>query len=258
VNTPVILVVDDEPQIRRVMRVALTNNGYEIIDARTGEEAVEAVSKYRPTLVLLDINMPGMGGIETCRELRRHYYDVPILMLTVRSSDRDKVEALDAGADDYITKPFSVDELFARIRVALRRISANGTLPSFSTNDLEVDFESRQVRVRGRSVHLTPKEFELLKYLAARAGKPVAHRVLLKALWGPEYGEGCENLRVLINNLRRKIEPDPANPKYVLTDAWFGYCFQYPREKAAGKRLPAARRVTRDGEDQWSARKGHA
>jgi two-component system, OmpR family, KDP operon response regulator KdpE len=257
VNTPVILVVDDEPQIRRVMRVALTTNGYEIVDARTGEEAVEAVSRYHPTLVLLDINMPGMGGIETCRQLRRNY-DVPILMLTVRSSDRDKVEALDAGADDYITKPFSVDELFARIRVALRRISANGTLPSLATHDLEIDFESRRVSVRGRNVHLTPKEFDLLKYLAARAGKPVPHRVLLKALWGPEYGEGCENLRVLINNLRRKIEPDPANPKYVLTDAWFGYCFQYPRDEAACKPLPAARRLAHKGERQLSGRRRRA
>ena len=256
-GTPVILVVDDEPQIRRVMRVALTTNGYEIVDARTGEEAIEAVAKHRPTLTLLDINMPGMGGIETCRELRRHY-DVPILMLTVRCSDRDKVEALDAGADDYITKPFSVEELFARIRVALRRISANGNLPAFSTSDLEVDFEGRQVRVRGRSVHLTPKEFELLRYLAARAGKPVAHRVLLKALWGPEYGEGCENLRVLVNNLRRKIEPDPAKPKYVLTDARFGYSFQYPREERAEMRPPAAGRTPQNEEDRWSARKRRA
>jgi two-component system KDP operon response regulator KdpE len=256
-NTPVILVVDDEPQIRRVMRVALTTNGYEIVDARTGEEAVEAVAKHRPTLILLDINMPGMGGIETCRELRRHY-DVPILMLTVRSSDRDKVEALDAGADDYITKPFSVEELFARIRVALRRISANGTLPFFSTGELEIDFDARQVRVRGESVHLTPKEFELLKYLATRAGKPVPHGVLLKALWGPEYGEGCENLRVLINNLRRKIEPDPSNPRYVLTDAWFGYSFQYPRDEAANKRSPAARRLAQDDEGRLRGRRRRA
>jgi len=256
-RTPTILVVDDEPQIRRVMRVSLTGHGYEVVEARTGEEAIEIVRKRRPTLILLDVNMPGMTGIETCRELRLEY-DVPIIMLTVRSSDRDKVEALDAGADDYITKPFSVEELFARIRVVLRRLSAVEAPPALITKELTVDFEGRLVSVRGHIVHLTPKEFDLLRLLVSHAGKPLAHRTLLKAIWGPEYGDSCENLRVLVNQLRKKIEPDPARPKYVLTEAWYGYCFQQPVEAPEDREAVGAHRSHVRADGNWNQGKRHA
>jgi two-component system, OmpR family, KDP operon response regulator KdpE len=227
-----ILVVDDEPQIRRVLRSTLSSQGYVITEVRSGEEAVESVRKERPDLILLDVNMPGMGGVEAAREIRS-MCDTPIIMLTVRSAERDKVLALDAGADDYVTKPFGIEELLARIRAALRRHAPIDALPPFVSKDLSIDFESRQLLVRGRDVHLTPKEFDVLKYLVADIGKPLSHRRLLQAVWGPEYGEETENLRVVINQLRKKIESDPARPKYILTEPWVGYRFQAP--KAAAK-----------------------
>jgi two-component system, OmpR family, KDP operon response regulator KdpE len=220
-----ILVVDDEPQIRRVMRSTLTAQGYTIMEAKTGEEAVESMRKERPDLVLLDVNMPGMGGIEACKEIRRSS-EAPIIMLTVRNAERDKVLALDAGADDYVVKPFGIEELLARIRSALRRYSPGDVLPPFMSKDVAVDFESRQVTIRGKSVHLTPKEFDVLKHLIANQGKPLTHRRLLQAVWGPDYGEETENLRVVINQLRKKIEVDPAKPKFILTEPWIGYRFQ--------------------------------
>jgi len=223
-----ILVVDDEPQIRRVLRSTLTSQGYVITEVKSGEEAVEAVRKERPDLILLDVNMPGIGGIAAAREIRG-MCDAPIIMLTVRSAERDKVVALDAGADDYVTKPFGIEELLARIRAALRRHAPLETLPPFVTKDLSINFESRQLIVRGRDVHLTPKEFDVLKYLVADVGKPLSHRRLLQAVWGPEYGEETENLRVVINQLRKKIEADPAHPKYILTEPWVGYRFQAPK-----------------------------
>lgn len=223
-----ILVVDDEPQIRRVMRSTLSTHGYVITEAKTGEEALESVRKERPDLVLLDVNMPGMGGIEACREIRRSS-DAPIIMLTVRNAERDKVLALDAGADDYVVKPFGIEELLARIRAALRRYSPGDSVPPFASKDVTIDFESRQVVVRGRDVHLTPKEYDVLKHLVANQGKPLTHRRLLQSVWGPDYGEETENLRVVINQLRKKIEADPAHPKYILTEPWIGYRFQAPR-----------------------------
>ncbi|OLD22827.1 MAG: hypothetical protein AUI91_00865 [Acidobacteria bacterium 13_1_40CM_3_56_11] len=223
-----ILVVDDEPQIRRVLRATLSSRGYEIIDAKTGEEGIELVCKNKPDLVLLDVNMPGMGGLEACREIRRGS-NAPIIMLTVRNAERDKVAALDAGADDYVVKPFGIEELLARVRVALRRHGAGEAPTRFVTKDLTIDFESRSVRARGEDVHLTPKEFEVLKLLIANQGKPLTHRRLLQAAWGPDYGEESENLRVVINQLRKKIESDPAHPKYILTEPWVGYRFQAPR-----------------------------
>jgi two-component system KDP operon response regulator KdpE len=156
-------------------------------------------------------------------------------MLTVRNAERDKVMALDAGADDYVVKPFGMAELLARIRAALRRRSPQGQLASFSTKDLSIDFEARQVTVKGRDVHLTPKEFELLRHLVANAGKPITHRRLLQAVWGPDYGDEPEYLRVMINQLRKKIESDPAKPKLILTEPWVGYRFQAPREPKAAK-----------------------
>lgn len=220
-----ILVVDDEPQIRRVMRSTLSAHGYVITEAKTGEEALELLRKERPDLILMDVNMPGMGGIETCREVRRTS-SAPIIMLTVRNAERDKVQALDAGADDYVVKPFGIEELLARIRAALRRYSPGDTLPPFVSKDVAIDFESRQVTVRGRTVHLTPKEYDVLKHLVANQGKPLTHRRLLQSVWGPDYGEETENLRVVINQLRKKIEADPTHPKYIVTEPWIGYRFQ--------------------------------
>ena len=227
-----ILVVDDEPQIRRVLRSTLTSQGYVIIDAKTGEEGVESVRKNKPDLVLLDVNMPGMGGIEACREIRRSS-DAPIIMLTVRNAERDKALALDAGADDYVVKPFGIEELLARIRSALRRYAPGDALPPFVSKDLTLDFERRQLTVRGEEVHLTPKEFDVLKHLIANQGKPLSHRRILQSVWGPDYGEETENLRVVINQLRKKIESDPAHPKFIRTEPWVGYRFQPPRVSAA-------------------------
>jgi len=227
-----ILVVDDEPQIRRVLRSTLTSQGYVIIDAKTGEEGVESARKNKPDLVLLDVNMPGMGGIEACREIRRSS-DAPIIMLTVRNAERDKVLALDAGADDYVVKPFGIEELLARIRSALRRYAPGDALPPFVSKEITLDFERRQLTVRGEEVHLTPKEFDVLKHLIANQGKPLSHRRILQSVWGPDYGEETENLRVVNNQLRKKIESDPAHPKFIRTEPWVGYRFQPPRVSAA-------------------------
>jgi two-component system KDP operon response regulator KdpE len=232
VSGETILVVDDEPQIRRVMRSTLSTHGYLITEAKTGEEGVESARKERPDLVLLDINMPGMGGLEACKEIRR-LSDAPIIMLTVRNAERDKVMALDAGADDYVVKPFGIEELLARIRSALRRYAPGDAVAPFVSKDVNIDFESRQVTVRGRDVHLTPKEFDVLKHLVANQGKPLTHRRLLQSVWGPDYGEETENLRVVINQLRKKIEADPARPKYILTEPWIGYRFQPQRPNTA-------------------------
>ena len=227
-----ILVVDDEPQIRRVMRSTLSAHGYVITEAMTGEEGVESARKDRPDLVLLDINMPGMGGLEACKEIRRST-DAPIIMLTVRNAERDKVMALDAGADDYVVKPFGIEELLARIRSALRRYAPGDAVAPFVSKDLTIDFESREVTVRGHTVHLTPKEYDVLKHLVANQGKPLTHRRLLQSVWGPDYGEETENLRVVINQLRKKIEADPAHPKYILTEPWIGYRCQPQRPNTA-------------------------
>ena len=225
-----ILIVDDAQQVRRVLRTALSAEGYTIFEAGTGEEALESVRQSTPDAILLDVNMPGIGGLETCREIRRTM-DIPILMLTVRNAERDKVMALDAGADDYVVKPFSMAELLARIRAALRRRLPQEKVASFSAKDFAVNFETRQVTVKGRDVHLTPKEFELLRHLISNAGKPITHRRLLQAVWGPDYGDEPEYLRVMVNQLRKKIESDPAKPKLILTEPWVGYRFQPPKEK---------------------------
>ncbi len=227
-----ILVVDDEPQIRRVMLTTLTSHGYSVIEAASGEEALGKIRTERPDLILLDVNMPGISGLETCAEIRTSS-DVPIIMLTIRNSERDKVEALDAGADDYVVKPFGVQELMARIRAALRRSSPGDATPAFASDDLKIDFEKRLVNVKNRPVRLTPKEFELLRHLVANRGKALGHRRLLQAVWGPDYGEETEYLRVFINQLRKKIEPDPHKPRYIHTEPWVGYRFDPPPDKAA-------------------------
>jgi len=225
-----ILVVDDEPQIRRTLRSTLSFRGYVITEASTGEEAIEAARKSKPDLILLDVNLPGISGIETCREIRS-WSGIPIIMLTVRNAERDKVIALDAGADDYVTKPFGIEELLARVRASLRRHNAAEALPPFHSKEITVDFEERRVTVTGEEVHLAPKEFEVLKQLIAQQGKPVSHRRLLQAVWGPEYGEETENLRVVINQLRKKIEKDHSQPKFILTEPWVGYRFQPPKSR---------------------------
>jgi two-component system KDP operon response regulator KdpE len=226
-----ILVVDDEPQIRRVLRATLTSHGYEFYEARTGEEALDAIRANRFDLVLLDVNMPGIGGLEACRAIRSGS-EVSIIMLTVRDSEHDKVAALDAGADDYITKPFSTPELMARIRAALRRMpsSPEGGPQSVQLDDIEINLATRRVISNGREVRLTPKEFGLLQYLLANPNVPIPHGRLLQAVWGPDYGDQVEYLRVFMNQLRKKIEPDPAHPRYLLTEPWVGYRFALPEK----------------------------
>jgi two-component system, OmpR family, KDP operon response regulator KdpE len=221
-----ILVVDDEPQIRRVMRTALTAAGYEVDDAKTGEEALEKQRSYKPDLVLLDMNMPGMGGLAACRELRSDP-NIAIIMLTVRNTEDDKVQALDAGADDFVTKPFSMPELLARIRAALRRVPSSAVgLPSrLKVGTLTIDFASRTVTRGGSTLHLTPKELELLRYLIQHANQAVPHRELLQAVWGPDYGDQVDYLRVFIKNLRKKIEANPETPEHITTEPWVGYRF---------------------------------
>ncbi len=230
-----ILIVDDEPQIRRVLRTTLTSQGYTVAEARTGDEALEQIRSERPDLILLDVNMPGISGLETCREIRGSS-DIPIIMLTVRGTEKDKVQALDAGADDYVTKPFGSEELMARIRAGLRRAAPTESMPAFVSNDFKIDFEKRAVSVKGQPIRLTPKEFELLRHLVANQGKAQGHRRLLQAVWGPDYGEETEYLRVFINQLRKKIEPDPKHPRYIHTEPWVGYRFDPPSEKSPATR----------------------
>jgi two-component system, OmpR family, KDP operon response regulator KdpE len=230
-NTGRILVVDDDPQIRRAMRATLTVRDYQVTDAHTGEEGLEKLRAEAFDLVLLDMNMPGMGGLETCR-LIRSSSDVAIIMLTVSNTEKDKVSALDAGADDYVTKPFSMPELLARIRATLRRLPqppADADLGELTSRGVEIDLSSREIRVRGRTSHLTAKEFDLLSFLLARPNKTITHRELLQAVWGPDYGDELEYLRVFVNRLRKKIEPDPTKPQFLVTDAWAGYRFHLPK-----------------------------
>ena len=221
-----ILVVDDEPQIRRVLKTTLAGQGYEVYDARTGEDALNSIRADRFDLILLDLNMPGMGGLETCRQIRASS-EAAIIMLTVRNTEQEKVQALDAGADDYVTKPFSTPELLARIRAALRRLptSAEGGSDSIILDELEIHLSARRVIARGKEIRLTPKEFDLLHYLVSNPNIPIPHVKLLQAVWGPDYGDQVEYLRVFINQLRKKIEPDPSHPRYLLTEPWVGYRF---------------------------------
>ena len=220
-----ILVVDDEPQIRRIMRTALTTAGYEVEDAKTGEEALAKVRDYRPDLVLLDINMPGMGGLAACRALRADP-NVAIVMLTVHNTEAAKVEALDAGADDFVSKPFSTPELLARIRAVLRRAPvAQSSATRLRIGDLTIDFAARSVAQGTTTAHLTPKELDLLRYLTQHANEAVSHRELLQAVWGPDYGDQVDYLRAFIKSLRKKIESNPDHPEYITTEPWVGYRF---------------------------------
>ena len=219
-----ILIVDDDPHLRRVLKIALIEEGYEVKDVRSGEEAELALRESHSDLMLLDMNMPGMGGYETCRTVRATS-DIVIVMLTVRNSEKDKIAALDAGADDFITKPFSTPELLARIRAALRRapMVADAGNQTAVLGATIIDFQARKVTARGRETRLTPKEFDLLRYMILHPNRAIPHRELLQAVWGPDYGEETEYLRVFVKQLRKKIESNPAEPKYLLTEPWIGY-----------------------------------
>jgi two-component system, OmpR family, KDP operon response regulator KdpE len=237
-NSATILVVDDEPQIRRVLRAALSNHGYDILEAESGEQAVEVARRERSDLILLDVNMPGIGGVEACRQLRL-FYDGPIIIVTVRNAERDKVVALDSGADDFVVKPFSMEELLARIRASLRRSSSAAELPRIETPEFTIDLENRLVQIRGERVRLTPKEFDVLKILVMHEGKPLTHARILQTVWGPEYREDTENLRVVINQLRKKLEQDGLLAKMIVTEPWVGYRFSRPAtspKKTSGKK----------------------
>lgn len=222
---PVILVVDDELQILRVMRASLPARGYEVRTAPGGEEALDEIRKEEPDLIILDLVMPQMSGLEVCRRIRE-FSNVPIIVLSAKEAEADKVAALELGADDYVTKPFGLDELLARMHAILRRVHASTSHASvFTVGDVTVDADARRVTIAGREVKLTPKEFEVLKHLVSNAGKVVTHRSLLQAVWGIESSEQTDYLRVFINQLRRKIEPDPPHPRYIITEPWVGYRF---------------------------------
>ena len=221
-----ILVVDDEPQITRVLKTTLSSQGYAIRTASDGDEAVQVMKEWTPDLLITDLRMPHMNGLELCRYVRAKS-PLPIIVLSVKGEEKIKVDALDAGADDYVTKPFSVNELLARVRAALRRVAA-GQQPTSEVIELgsfRIDPELHSVQVGGREVHLTPKEFDLLVYLARHAGKVITHRVLLAAIWGENSVEQPEYLRVFVGHLRKKLEPGEGSPHYILTEPWVGYRF---------------------------------
>lgn len=223
-----ILIADDEPQITRVLRTGLTTRGYDVRVAADGESALDMFNDWHPDLVVTDLAMPNIDGKELCTRLRL-VSQVPIIVLSVKGEEKTKVEALDAGADDFVTKPFSMEELLARVRATLRRApvtSDDEAAPTIlETGDFRLDVETRKVTVCEREIHLTPKEFDLLAHLMRQPGKVLTHRKLLTAIWGANYGEQTEYLRVFIGQLRKKIEPDPASPRYILTEPWIGYRF---------------------------------
>jgi two-component system KDP operon response regulator KdpE len=220
-----ILVVDDEPQLTRVLRRSLTTQGYEVRIAGDGEFALQTFRDWPAALVITDLAMPNMSGLELCRRLRK-ISPVPIIVLSVRGEETTKVEALDAGADDYITKPFGMDELLARIRATLRRAPDEGSNSQIlEVGDFRVDLEAHSASHQGNELRLTPKEFDLMVHFVRHAGKVLTHRTLLGAVWGGDYTEQTEYLRVFIGQLRKKIEPDPSMPRYIVTEPWIGYRF---------------------------------
>ncbi len=220
-----ILVVDDEPQLRRAVRRALEGHGYEVREAEDGGSALTTFTAFKPDVVLLDLMLPDMSGVDVCRELRKDHA-TPIIVLSVIGDQKTKVGALDEGADDYLTKPFGSDELLARIRVALRRSSPpSGSTSAMEAGDLRIDFDRRGVTLGGEEVHLTPTEYSLLKYLASNAGKVVTHPMILRAVWGPEYADDTHVLRTFINQLRVKLKEDPADPRFIRTEPGVGYRF---------------------------------
>ena len=222
-----ILVVDDEPQITRVLRTSLSSQGYDVRVANDGETALEIMKDWAPDLVITDLSMPNMDGLELCRRLRSRS-QIPIIVLSVRGEERTKVKALDAGADDYVTKPFGIEELLARVRANLRRIkeTTENQPTVIDTGDFHIDVGARKVVVDSREVHLTPKEFDLLVYLAQHSGRVVTHRALLTAVWGGNSSEQVEYLRVFVGQLRKKLEQESESPRYILTEPWVGYRFE--------------------------------
>ena len=225
-----ILIVDDEPDLRHALCTTLAALGFEITECATGEQAIQEMPRRAPDAILLDINMPGMGGVETCRRIRKTCPRMQLLMLTVRDSEEDKVRALEAGADDYITKPFSIPELTARIRAAVRRSRAEQehTAQPIVIGEVELDPRQRVVLKGKQEVRLTPKEFDLLYYFMSHSDLPLTHASLLRAVWGAEYGQELEYLRTFVHHLRKKIEKDPAAPEYLLTEPYLGYRFREP------------------------------
>jgi two-component system, OmpR family, KDP operon response regulator KdpE len=220
-----VLVVDDEQQITMVMRSGLTKHGFDVRVAAEGESALELFQLWTPDLVITDLSMPNMNGLEVCRRLRA-ISSVPIIVLSVKGDEAVKIEALDAGADDYVTKPFAMGEFMARVRAALRRSPvAEQPEKLIEDQDFRIDFETREVRVCGKEIHLSPKEFDLMVYLLRNAGKVLTHRSVLSAVWGGNYVAQTEYLRVFVGRLRKKIEKDPARPRYILTEPWVGYRF---------------------------------
>jgi two-component system KDP operon response regulator KdpE len=230
-----VLIVDDEPPLRMALRTSLTASGFSIEETSNGEDAIGALRRCTFDLVLLDINLPGMSGIETCEHIRSFTAGVGILMVTVRDSEDDKVRALDAGADDFITKPFRFRELVARLRAVLRRITVKATPKDgvIRAGNLEVDVGRRLLRKAGAEIHLSPTEFDLLAVLIQHQGAPVTHVKLLRSVWGPEYGNELEYLRSYVKMLRKKIEDDPARPQYIVTEPWLGYRFRDPSDPDA-------------------------
>lgn len=233
-NASSVLVVDDEPSLRKVLRTSLSASGFVVEEARNGEEAVSAVQDRRFDLILLDINMPGMGGVEACQKIREVAPRVGIVMLTVRDLEEDKVRALEAGADDYVSKPFRLRELVARLRAVLRRtrvqVVEEPKPELIQAADLVVDLRRRLLWRRGKPVHLSPKEFEVLAFMMQNQGAPLTHTKLLRSVWGPEYGNEQEYLRSYVRMLRKKIEDDPAKPQYIVTEPWVGYRFRNPSD----------------------------
>lgn len=225
-KTPTILIVDDEPQIRRALRVGLGAHGYEILLASNGEEALDQVALHSPDLIVLDLAMPGVDGFQVCERLRE-WSHAPVIVLSVRRGETDKVKALDLGADDYLTKPFGMEELLARIRANLRRTqTAQQPDPILTVGEVTIDFSRRCVTVRGEDIRLTKTEYEILRYLAQNGDKVLTHRQLLREVWGPDYEEDIQCLRVHIGNLRQKIEPSPPRFRFILTEPGVGYRFR--------------------------------
>jgi two-component system KDP operon response regulator KdpE len=226
VDTSRVLVVDDEPQITRVLKTVLSSQGYQVRTAAEGESALSNFKEWSPELVITDLYMPHMDGIELCRRIRE-VSAVPIIVLSVKGEERSKVEALDSGADDYVTKPFGIDELMARVRAALRRGGSAGSqeVASFDAGDFRIDMDARRVHTHGREVRLTPKEFDLFVYMARHPNRVLTHAALLEAVWGQASQEQPEYLRVFMGQLRKKLEPDPSNPRYLVTEPWVGYRF---------------------------------
>jgi two-component system KDP operon response regulator KdpE len=220
---PVLLVVDDEPHILKVLSTGLSMRGFQVRTAASGEEALEEIRRESPDAIILDLMLPGMSGLEVCRRLRE-FSTVPIIVLSARGAERDKVMALDQGADDYVTKPFGIEELLARVRAVLRRLSVtNLDATSWTVGDITLNLDTRRVTVAGNEIKLTPKEFEVLKYLVRNAGKVVTHRAIILAVWGWESADQVEYLRGIIKQLRSKMEPLPHDPRYILTEPWVGY-----------------------------------